>query len=118
MHLLLLEGYSKYAIWFLRDLHNKIDSSFLLGSFPLAAASRVLRSSVISCVSPRINTVKNNMFVGIPLECNAFLNSVRAVNTWQTGIGDFKKHVLMYSAAMLYAVMEFYLITGDLMQMF
>ena len=93
----------QYDIRFLRDVHNnKIDSSFLLESFPLAAAPRVLRSRVLFYVPrARVNTVKNSMFVRIPRECNAFLNSVRAVDIWQTGIGEFKKHVITYSTAML-----------------
>ena len=93
----------QYDIRFLRDVHNnKIDSSFLLESFPLAVAPRVLRSRVLFHVPrARVNTVKNSMFVRIPRECNAFLNSVRVVDIWQTGMGDFKKYVIVYSVATL-----------------
>jgi len=93
----------QYDIMLLRNIHNnKIDSSFLVDSFPLAAAPRVLRSRVLFHVPhARVNTVKNSMFVRVPSHCNMFLNSARTVDIWHTGIGDFRKHVIVYSTTML-----------------
>ena len=77
----------QYDIRLLRDIHNtKIDSPFLLQSFPLAAPSRVLRNRVLFHVPhARVNTVKGSMFVRIPRHCNEFLNSARDVDIWHTG---------------------------------
>ena len=69
----------QYVIRFLRVIHkNKIDSSFLLESFPLAADPRVLRSRVLFHVShARVKTVRKGC---ISREYNALLNCVRAVD--------------------------------------
>ena len=80
----------QYDIRLLRDNHNnKIDSPFLLQSFPLAAPSRVLRNRVLFHVPhARVNTVKGSMFVRIPRHCNEFLKVVCRLaltiwNYWQ-----------------------------------
>ena len=93
----------QYDIRLLRNIHNnKIDSSFLLESFPLVAAPHVLRTRVLFHVPhARVNTVKNSMFVRVPRHCNEFLNSARSVDIWHTGVRVFKKQVTLYSVSVL-----------------
>ena len=93
----------QYDIMLLRNIYNnKIDSSFLLESFPLAAPPRVLRNRVLFHVPhARVNTVKLGMFVRIPRHCNMFLNSALNVDICHARIGDFRKHVIVYSSSVL-----------------
>ena len=89
----------QYDLMFIRNIHNqKIDSAILLESFPLAAPLRALRNPALFHVPhARVNTVKSGMFVRIPHLCNQFLNSVRTVDVFNSGLYAFKKHAIVYS---------------------
>ena len=91
----------QYDLLFIRNLYkHKINSSYLLESFPLAAPSRALRNPVIFHVPyARVNTVKASMFVRIPRHYNSFNNACREADIWHCSADQFRKHVISYSFA-------------------
>ena len=90
--------HEQHDIMFIRNIHrHRIRSSFLLEKFPIAVPVRQLRTQVLFAVSfARVNTVRSCTFNRIPNVCNAFLNTNRDIDVWESGMAEFKTRVKKY----------------------
>ena len=88
----------QHDLMFMRNIQNQsVDSSFLLGCFPLAAPTRTLRAQVLFHVPHgRVNTVLSGMFCRLPRSCNTFLDRCRNVDVWALRVCQYKKSVIAY----------------------
>ena len=89
---------AQHDLMFMRNIQNQsVDSSFLLGCFPLAVPVRALRSRTLFHVPyARVGTVKSGMFCRLPRASNAFLDKCRDVDVWEYSAGQYKRSVLAY----------------------
>ena len=89
---------AQHDLMFMRNIQNQsVDSSFLLGCFPLAVPVRALRSRTLFHVPyARVGTVKSGMFCRLPRASNAFLDKCGDVDVWEYSAGQYKRSVLAY----------------------